>query len=114
VTLPVPPADPLELAETFPVRELPVSYRYYRLHHHDREPEWFCTCGQCRFDPPDSLSFGTCYVAAHPLGASSNGSDGCVVAGSLKRHLASARLSTIGLDDRPIFDCVSVLGSPPR
>ena len=69
MTLPVPPADPLELAATFPVRELPVSYRYYRLHRHDREPEWFCTCGRCRFDPPDSESFGTCYVAAHPLGA---------------------------------------------
>jgi hypothetical protein len=52
LTLPVPPADPLELAETFPVRELPVSYRYYRLHRHDREPERF---GRLRNGVPRSL-----------------------------------------------------------
>ncbi|MHB1535528.1 MAG: RES family NAD+ phosphorylase [Acidimicrobiales bacterium] len=68
MTFAPPPANPAELAE-FPAREIPANYRYSRIHRQHHEPEWFCTCGDCRFDPPDRSAFGTCYLAGHPLGA---------------------------------------------
>jgi hypothetical protein len=69
VTLALPPEDPLELTDAFPARQLPVSYRYSRIHRYDKGSEWFCDCRDCRFDPPQGAAFGTCYLAAHPLGA---------------------------------------------
>lgn len=68
MTLPAPPRDPAELAD-FPFRQVPADFPYARIHHDRFEPEWFCHCGQCRFDPPTGGSFGTCYLAGHPLGA---------------------------------------------
>lgn len=68
MTLPAPPRDPAELAD-FPFRQVPADFPYARIHHDRFEPEWFCQCGQCRFDPPAGGSFGTCYLAGHPLGA---------------------------------------------
>lgn len=65
-----PPADPAELAD-FPARRVADAYSYARVHAETHAPEWFCTCGEHRFDPPLSASspFGTCYLAGHPLGA---------------------------------------------
>ena len=68
VSVPLPPDDPLELVD-FPSREVPASYRYARIHREHHEPEWFCSCGQCRFDPPAGSDIGTCYLSGHRLGA---------------------------------------------
>lgn len=69
MTLPRPPLDPAELSN-FPSKAVGAAFPYVRIHHQQNEPEWFCTCGQCRFDPPAGATFGTCYLAAHPRGAS--------------------------------------------
>lgn len=70
MTLRRPPADPAELVD-FPTRLIADAYPYARIHHLGHEPEWFCACGEHRFDPPPNSigSFGTCYLAGHPLGA---------------------------------------------
>lgn len=68
MTLPTPPQDPRELAD-FPAKDVGADYPYARIHHDRYEPEWFCDRGDCRFDPPPGGSFGTCYLAGHPLGA---------------------------------------------
>lgn len=51
----------------FPRRTLRATADLHRIHRAGREPWWFSSDGQGRFDlaPPD----GTCYVAATPLGA---------------------------------------------
>jgi RES domain-containing protein len=42
----------------------------YRIHDHDREPNWFNATGAGRFDPPaPDAGFGTCYLAADLDGA---------------------------------------------
>ena len=65
-----PPSDPAELAD-FPARSVADAYPYTRIHEEAHQPEWFCTCGERRFDPPPGASplFGTCYLAGHPVGA---------------------------------------------
>ncbi len=70
MTLRRPPADPAELSE-FPVRSIADAYPYARIHTEEHEPEWFCVCGDHRFDPPPGARelFGTCYLAGHPVGA---------------------------------------------
>lgn len=70
MTLRRPPANPGELVD-FPARPVADAYPYARIHVEAHEPEWFCNCGQHRFDPPSSASslFGTCYLAGSPLGA---------------------------------------------
>jgi hypothetical protein len=70
VTLRRPPADPAELT-AFPARTIANAYPYARIHAQGHEPEWFCVCGDHRFDPPSSSRqlFGTCYLAGHPVGA---------------------------------------------
>ena len=69
MTLRPPPADPTELSE-FPVKVVTPGFPYVRIHRQHREAEWFCTCGDCRFDPlPADAGFGTCYLSGHPLGA---------------------------------------------
>jgi hypothetical protein len=70
MTMRPPPADPAELAN-FPSRQISASYPYVRIHAEANEPEWFCTCGDHRFDPPAGAAsaFGTCYLAGAPLGA---------------------------------------------
>jgi hypothetical protein len=70
VTLRPPPGDPGELTY-FPARAIADAYPYARIHAEALEPEWFCSCGEHRFDPPPHTSpaFGTCYLAGHPLGA---------------------------------------------
>ncbi len=70
MTVRLPPADPNELA-TFPVKVLSDSFPYTRIHDVIHEPQWFCACGEDRFDPPAGTStvFGTCYLAGNPVGA---------------------------------------------
>ncbi len=70
MTLRTPPADPVELTD-FPARPIADTFPYARIHMEAHEPEWFCSCGEHRFDPPPAapLAFGTCYLAGHPLGA---------------------------------------------
>ena len=70
VTLRRPPADSSALA-AFPVRAVAETYPYARIHLVTHEPEWFCSCGGHRFDPPraSSPAFGTCYLAGQPVGA---------------------------------------------
>lgn len=70
MTLRRPPADSSALA-AFPVRAVAETYPYARIHLVTHEPEWFCSCGGHRFDPPraSSPAFGTCYLAGQPVGA---------------------------------------------
>ncbi len=62
-SLPEPPQD----LRGFPSRILTPVRRLWRIHRADREPWWFCSDRECRFDlaPPA----GTCYVAEDPLGS---------------------------------------------
>lgn len=66
--LPQPP-DPTELRDAFPLRTVQASFPFARIHDEVLEPEWFCSDGECRFDPPVDPVFGACYVAGNPLGA---------------------------------------------
>ena len=69
MTIRRPPRDPTELAD-FPTKSIAPGYPYVRIHRHFRDPEWFCSCGNCRFDPPPGTEgFGTCYLSGHPMGA---------------------------------------------
>jgi len=64
-----PPPTTVGALESFPTRPVPDDYPYARIHDQWKEPEWFCSDGGCRFDPPPGEPFGTCYVAGNPLGA---------------------------------------------
>jgi hypothetical protein len=70
VSLARPAANPAALAG-FPARSITEAYPYVRIHQQVHDPQWFCTCGGHRFDPPsDTVArFGTCYLSGHPLGA---------------------------------------------
>jgi hypothetical protein len=97
MTLPRPPADPLELAGAFPSRDLPTTYPFARIHRHDRDAEWFCHATDCRFDPPKDAGFGTCYLATQPLGAFIE-KFGRFQRGGVPRSLIDAhRLAILGL-----------------
>lgn len=67
-----PPADYGELAGEFPqVSKDRLPELVFRVHRLDREPEWFTDGAGFRWDPPpvSGATFGTCYVATHPLTA---------------------------------------------
>jgi hypothetical protein len=51
----------------FPIRILNPARKLYRIHRNEKEPWWFCSDLECRFDlaPPT----GTCYLAETPLGS---------------------------------------------
>ncbi len=70
MTLRRPPRDPGELS-AFPARSVADAYPYARIYDATHEVEWFCACGDHRFDPPPGARsvFGTCYLAGHPVGA---------------------------------------------
>ena len=65
--LPEPPTNSGDLAARFPVFPKSRIPQYaYRVHRVDREPEWFGSSGDFRWDPPTpDTAFGTCYVAAN-------------------------------------------------
>lgn len=70
MTLRRPPRDPAELS-AFPARSIADAYPYARIQDAAHDAEWFCACGDHRFDPPSGTGslFGTCYLAGHPVGA---------------------------------------------
>lgn len=70
MTLHPPPRDPAELA-AFPSRVLAGDVVLARIHQENHAPEWFCACGNHRFDSPIGSRelFGTCYLAEHPITA---------------------------------------------
>ncbi|MGH8982201.1 MAG: RES family NAD+ phosphorylase [Acidimicrobiales bacterium] len=67
-----PSPDYGELAGAFPqVTKDRMPEVVFRVHRLDREPEWFTEGVGSRWDPPPAsgATFGTCYVATHPLTA---------------------------------------------
>lgn len=55
-----------ELGDRFPDQG-PTSH-LYRSHKYDLEAIYYCGCGRCRFDPPQSMRgrYGTCCTAEEP------------------------------------------------
>lgn len=70
MTLRPPPHDPAELA-AFSSRVLASDVVFARIHQENHDPEWFCACGDHRFDPPIASRelFGSCYLAEHRITA---------------------------------------------
>ncbi len=58
-----PPAD----LAGFPTRRLTPRRTLWRIHRRGRDPWWFCSDLNCRFDLPAPM--GTCYLAEDPLGS---------------------------------------------
>jgi RES domain len=70
LTISAPPTDPAQLVD-FPALVFDGDVPLFRIHSATHEPEWFCSDGKCRFDPPGTFAavFGACYVSTEPLGA---------------------------------------------